>query len=121
MAKKISCKSTQIETNLIVPPETTSPQKNLHRFLVKRPQTKCKKSLLNFKLNSIDVSNPDVIIKKLKAASNNSFWRAIPALRFLDGKLREDRFFRATLNYSGLFANCHFVLYYLIERTSTVM
>ena len=64
MAKKISCKSTQIETNLIVPPETTSPQKNLHRFLVKRPQTKCKKSLLNFKLNSIDVSNPDVIIKR---------------------------------------------------------
>lgn len=89
IAKKISCKLTQIETNLIVPPERVWPKeeysaktfrqkinKSLNRFLVKPPQRRCIKSSLGLpdfdtlrrgkQFKSLDVNNPDVIIKKLK-------------------------------------------------------
>ena len=79
VAQKIKCAMTQIETNLIVPPEAASEKeeysaktirpkitKQLEKFLKKVPQTRCVKSSLGLKFNSLDISNPDSVIKKLK-------------------------------------------------------
>ncbi|MFA5292579.1 MAG: deoxyribodipyrimidine photo-lyase [Phycisphaerae bacterium] len=79
IARKLDCRLTQIETNLIVPPETACEKeeysartirpritKQLKKFLKKVPQSKCIKSSLNLKFKSMDISAPDAVIKKLR-------------------------------------------------------
>jgi len=78
-AKKIRCKFTEVETNLIVPPEAASPKeeysartfrmkihKHFNRFLVNLRQTRCIKSSLGLKFKSIDIGNPETVIRKLR-------------------------------------------------------
>ncbi|PKL43149.1 MAG: deoxyribodipyrimidine photolyase, partial [Planctomycetes bacterium HGW-Planctomycetes-1] len=86
VAKKLDCRLTEIETNLIVPLETAGEKeeysartirprinKQLKKFLKKPPQTRCVKSSLSLKFNnSLDVSNPAAVIKKLKIDSSVS-------------------------------------------------
>jgi deoxyribodipyrimidine photo-lyase len=78
-AKKIRCRFTQVETNLIVPPHIASSKeeysartfrprilKQLRKFLRKVPQSECVKSSSGLRFKSIDISNPEVVIRKFR-------------------------------------------------------
>lgn len=79
VARELTCKLTQIETNLIVPPEAASSKeeysaktfrpkitKQLNRFLKKPPNSKCKRSSLGMEFNGLGINDSDAVIKKLK-------------------------------------------------------
>ncbi len=86
IARKLDCRLTEVETNLVVPLETAGEKeeysartirpkitKHLKKFLKKLPQTRCVKSSLSLKFNnSLDVSKPEAVIKKLKMDSSVS-------------------------------------------------
>jgi deoxyribodipyrimidine photo-lyase len=88
----------EVETNLIVPPEMVSPKEEysartfrprilnqLKKFLKKVPQSKYVKSSLGLGFKSIDISNSETVIRKLKID------RSVGKTEFFKGGTSETR------------------------------